>query len=80
MDGLTGSPLTLFIICKNRCQGNALWGNQREKRTLLNLTSVALKLAPLRFLEIRMPRLRADLWGRHHQVGSLAGAAHLLCR
>ena len=78
MDGLTRFPLTLCIIWRNHCQGNAHWDNQREKETLLILTSVALKLAPLR--DIRMSRLRADLWRRHSHVVSLAGAAHLLCR
>ena len=72
MDGLTRFPLTLCIIWRNHCQGNAHWDNQREKETLLILTSVALKLAPLR--DIRMSRLRADLWRRHSHVASLAGA------
>ena len=78
MDGLTRFPLTLCIIWRNHCQGNAHWDNQREKETLLILTFVAMKLAPLR--DIRMSRLRADLWRRHSHVVSLAGAAHLLCR
>ena len=74
MDGLSRFLLTLSIIWRNHCQGNAHGDNQREKETLLILTSVALKLAPLRCLDIRMSRLRADLWRRHNHVASLAGA------
>ena len=40
--------------------------------------SVELKLASLRGLDLRLSSLAVDLCGRHSQVGSLAGAAHLL--
>ena len=32
----------------------------------------------MRVFDLRPPPLAADLCGRHSQVGSLAGAAHLL--
>ena len=76
MDGLTRFPLTLCIIWRNHCQGNAHWDNQREKETLLILTSVALKLAPLR--DIRMSRLRADLWEDIIRYGVWLGR-HICC-
>ena len=40
--------------------------------------SVKLSLALLRVLELRLELALADLCRRHSQVGSLAGAAHLL--
>ena len=40
--------------------------------------SVKLSLALLRVLELRLELAPADLCRRHSQVGSLAGAAHLL--
>ena len=40
--------------------------------------SVKLSLALLRVLELRLVLAPADLCRRHSQVGSLAGAAHLL--
>ena len=39
---------------------------------------VILKLALQRVLGLRLSRMTIDLRGRHSQVGSLAGAAHLL--
>ena len=40
--------------------------------------SVRLRLASQQVLDSRLFLLMADLCGRHCQVGSLAGAAHLL--
>ena len=40
--------------------------------------SVRLKLASQRVLDLRSSSLMVDLCGRHSQVGSLAGAVHLL--
>ena len=40
--------------------------------------SVRLRLASQRVLDLRLSSLMVDLCGRHSQVGSLAGAAHLL--
>ena len=39
---------------------------------------VRLKLALQRVLDLKLSLMIADLRGRHSQVGSLAGAAHLL--
>ena len=40
--------------------------------------SVRLRLASQRVLVLRSSSMMVDLCGRHSQVGSLAGAAHLL--
>ena len=40
--------------------------------------SVKLKLASLLVFDLALSPLAADLCGRHSQLGSLAGAAHLL--
>ena len=50
------------------------WKNQRGKKTLLSLTLVWLCETTRNF----GTKVNTDLGGRHSQVGSLAGAAHLL--
>ena len=40
--------------------------------------SVRLRLASQRVLDLRLSFMTVNLRGRHNQVGSLAGAAHLL--